>query len=239
MKVSIVIPAFNEEHHIAESIRAALAQDYPRFEVIVVDNGSTDRTMEIAAQFPVTVISEPRKGTNYARERGRQAATGEIIANFDADCLPSPDWLSIGIARLSDKGISAVSGPYDYYDGGPFFRTVSLALQKNVFTLVNKLITSLHSGGTIIGGNVLIRASALEKAGGYNTAIVFYGDDTDTAQRVSRHGKIIFDGRLIVRSSARRFKAEGAFKITFLYVLYFFRITAANISHRKKRQPRG
>ncbi len=233
MKVSIVIPAFNEEKNIADGIRAALAQDYPHFEVIVVDNGSTDNTAAIAAQFPITVIAEPRKGTNHARESGRRVATGE---NIDADCLPSPDWLSVGVARLNDRNVSAVSGPYDYYDAGRVSRIILLALQKNVFTLANKITSFLNRGGTIIAGNVLIRASALDEAGGYNTAIVFYGDDTDTAQRVSRHGKIIFDRRLIVRSSARRFKAEGTFKIIFIYVFYFFRITLANAAHKEKRK---
>jgi len=234
MKVSIVIPALNEEKNIASVIRATLAQDYPSFEVIVVDNGSVDKTIDIASQFPIKVVSELRKGTNYAREKGRQVATGDVIANLDADCLPPPHWLSIGVAHMKNKNVSAVSGPYDYYDGGWLFRTLSLATQKNIYSSTNKITNSLNSGGAIIGGNVIIRASVFKKAGGYNTAIVFYGDDTDTAQRVSKYGKIIFDRNFIVKSSARRFKNEGIFKVTFLYVFYFFYVTFLSVFRRNK-----
>ncbi len=235
MKASIVIPAFNEEKNISSAIKAALAQDYSDFEVIVVNNASTDNTAKIASQFPVTLVSESRKGLLYAREKGRQTATGDIIANIDADCLPSPHWLSTGIPLFKNQNVVAVSGPYDYYDGGKVFRAISLALQKTVFTLVNKLFVSLRRGGTIIGGNTLLRAAALEKAGGYDTSILFYGEDTDTAQRVSKYGKIIFNPRLTMPTSARRFKAEGTLKITLLYFLYFFRITFLHLFPKKKK----
>src|SRR6266851_3119714 len=102
MKVSVIIPAHNEEDYIAATLKAVCAQDYPDFEVILINNAGTDRTAEIARQFPVTIINEQRKGTMWACERGQQEAQGEIIVRMDADCLPDKDWLKKGAAFFTD-----------------------------------------------------------------------------------------------------------------------------------------
>jgi len=223
-KVSVVIPAHNEERVIAATLQAVLAQDYPDFEVIVVDNASTDGTADIARAYPVKVVSEPQKGLLAARERGRQEATGDIVVQMDADCLPEKHWLSRGVRHFKDERVSAVAGPYDYFDGKPFFRFFSLASQKYIYRGMNSFVQMLGSGAVLIGGNSFIRASALSKAGGYDVSIAFYGEDTDTAKRVSKQGRVIFDSKLIQKTSARRFKAEGTFKITLLYLFHFFRV---------------
>ena len=233
MKVSIVIPAYNEQKSIASALRAALALEYPSFEIIVVDNASTDRTAEIAREFPVNVVREERKGILFARERGRREASGEIIANMDADCLPEKEWLSRGVKWFEDDPrVCAVSGPYDYYDAGPSFRIFSLLSQKYLYAFMNFMVRSLRKGGVIIGGNTLIRASALEAAGGYDTSIPFYGEDTDTMKRIYKQGKIIFDPRFTIKTSARRFKSEGTLRIAGRYLFYFFK----TIFSREKRE---
>jgi glycosyltransferase involved in cell wall biosynthesis len=224
MKISIVIPAYNEETLIAETITAALAQDYPDFEVIVVNNASTDTTFDIAAKFPVRVVTETKKGLLYARERGRIEASGEIIANLDADCLPATNWLSKSIKYFADPDVAAVTGPYDYYDGSRVFRYVSINSQRSVYWFVSEVMDFFDKGGILIGGNNLIRAKALEAAGGYNTKIKFYGEDTDTARRISEQGKIVFSRDQVVRTSARRFKAEGTAKITTYYLYHFLKV---------------
>ncbi len=235
MKVSIVIPAFNEEPVIADTIRAALAQDYPDFEVIVVNNASADRTAEIAGQFPVKVVNEPRQGLLRARECGRQNAAGEIIANMDADCLPASDWLRTGVHFFQDARIAAVSGPYDYHDGGWLFRRASLFIQKTIYWLMSRIIQGpgVRQGAMLIGGNNFIRAHALREIGGYNTAILFYGEDTDTARRVAACGKVVFSNRLVMKTSARRFQAEGVLRLEARYIAYFFKTIFAKPSAEK------
>lgn len=225
MRISIVIPAHNEETLLANTIRAALAQDYPDFDVIVVNNDSSDRTAQVAGQFPVKVVHEPRKGLLWARECGRQNASGEIIANMDADCLPEPDWLRTGAGFFQDARVAAATGPYDYYDGETVFRQGSLLLQKTAYWLVSRLIQcpGIRQGAILIGGNNFIRAAALRKTGGYNTAILFYGEDTDTARRMSTCGRVIFSNRLVMKTSARRFKAEGTVRLGARYIAYFFK----------------
>lgn len=225
MKISVIIPAHNEESVIAKTLRAVLAQNHPDFEVIVVNNASTDNTADIVAKFPVRLVRESKKGLLWARERGRIEASGDIIANIDADCLPDSDWLIRGSALFKNEEISAVTGPYDYYDGTALFRTISLFTQKNIYFSVNALLQLpfIRGGAVLIGGNNFIRTKAISKAGGYNTSILFYGEDTDTAKRVARHGKVIFNRSLHMKTSARRFKAEGTFNITVKYIFHFFK----------------
>ncbi len=224
MKVTVVIPAFNEERNIAKTIEAILAQDYADREVIVVDNASSDRTAVVASKYPVKVVYEPEKGLLNARERGRLEATGELIANIDADCLPEGDWLSRAVRSFGNDGVTAVTGPYDYYDGSPLFRRSSLATQKYVYGFMSKLLQSkpIRRGAVLIGGNNLIRASVLEKAGGYTTAIKFYGEDTNTARIIAKYGRVLFDPDLAMKTSARRFQDEGTIHLMLKYWYHFF-----------------
>ncbi|MDB5239350.1 MAG: glycosyl transferase family 2 [Candidatus Parcubacteria bacterium] len=224
MKVSVIIPAFNEEASLPRTLEAILSQDHPDFEVIVVDNASTDRTFETAVSFQgVTVVREGRAGTMWACERGRSEAKGEIIVRLDADCIPETDWLSKGSARFSDQTVVVVSGPYDYYDDTSSFRGLALLIQRNLFYLVHMLFQLLKLGGITMGGNTFMRSTALHFAGGFNTAITFYGDDTDIPKRLSRYGRCIYDRNLIMKTSARRFKKDGIIRLQARYTRYFFK----------------
>lgn len=226
MRLSVIIPAHNEEKFIAKTLSAVLKQEYPDFEVIVVDNASTDKTAEIVAQFPqVTYLYEGRKGLLWARECGRRHATGEVLVNTDADCIPDTDWLSQGAACFTSEKIVAVTGPCVFYDAGPVFKWCTLTFQKTVYPLFNSMFQFIHVGAVLIGGNTFMRANALKAAGGYNTTIAFYGEDTDTAKRLSKHGKLIFKRSLTTKTSSRRFVKEGTWETLFLYIFNFFWVT--------------
>jgi glycosyltransferase involved in cell wall biosynthesis len=233
MKVSILIPAHNEERQIADALHNLENQSYHDFEVIVIDNASTDRTTEIVNEFmkassvkyPLTLVHESKKGTMWACEHGRLSATGDIIVRMDADCLPRPDWLRNGLHYFNDPQVSAVSGPYEYYDGPLWFKVVTSIIQKGLYTLTNYFLRFLKTGGVMIGGNSFMRASALAQAGGFNTDLVFYGDDTDTAKRLAHQGKVIFSPSVVLPSSARRFAHEGYLHTVAEYLYYFIRIT--------------
>ena len=225
MKVSIVIPAYNEERFIAGAIKAALAQKYEgEFEVIVVDNGSKDKTVEIASTFPIKIINESRKGSQYARNAGYLAASGEIIANQDADCLPNPDWISKGVSLFKKDSILAISGQYHYYDNGVILGAVYLFIHKYVQQVTNYILQKFKIGGTVMGGNVFIRRTALEKMGGYDVSLEFWGDDTSTAKRLTKIGTIVYDRNLLVEASAKRFQEKGAVRLTLIYLFHFLKI---------------
>ncbi len=102
--ISVVIPAFNEEAHIEKCLHALTAQTFPkeRFEVIVVDNGSTDSTVATANRFKTSlalrVVSKAGCNISGVRNHGAALATGEVLAFLDADCIPRPTWLEDSLA---------------------------------------------------------------------------------------------------------------------------------------------
>lgn len=230
MKISIVIPAHNEEADIADAIRAALAQDYGDLEVVVVNNASSDRTEGVARSFEtpegrVKVVNEARKGLLWAREAGRLAASGDIIYNMDADCRPDTSLLKRAVRYFYYEEVSGVTGPYDYYDAGWMFASFMRHGQGYLYWLVSAVLQHprVSRGAVLIGGNTFIRADALRKAGGYNTSLTFYGEDTDTAKRIAKYGRVVFDRKLSVMTSARRLKSEGAIKTIARYWYHFFK----------------
>lgn len=117
LKVSVVIRAHNEAGTITDCLRSLQHQTVLPYEIIVVDNKSTDDTAKVAGSFSgVKVVNEPNLGLTNARNTGFNAAKGDVIASVDADCLPNKDWIhQIGLS-LSDKAYAAATGPFYYFD---------------------------------------------------------------------------------------------------------------------------
>ena len=93
-RISIIIPAYNEERHLGRCLDAIAAQTVQPYEVVVVDNASTDKTVEVARSYPfVRVVHEPKRGRAFARSAGFDAARGTIFGRIDADTLLPPDWV--------------------------------------------------------------------------------------------------------------------------------------------------
>jgi glycosyltransferase involved in cell wall biosynthesis len=111
--VSIVIPCFNYGRYLAEAIQSALAQTYRPIEVIVVDDGSTDNTQEVARRYRVGVLTQPRSGVCVAVNRGMQAVEGELVMRLDADDFLEPSYVEEMVQAL-DRTPAAVLA---YSDG--------------------------------------------------------------------------------------------------------------------------
>jgi glycosyltransferase involved in cell wall biosynthesis len=227
VKISFVIPAYNEETMIARCVESVLREvkaANANAEIVVVNNASTDRTKEIAQSFKdVRVVDEPRKGLTFARQAGFAASSGELIANIDADTHLTHGWIQTAEqAFLSDKRLVAFSGPF-IYDQLSFLERVSV----NIFYTAGYLIylflhDVLGKGAMLQGGNFVIRRSAIESIGGFDTSIAFYGEDTDMARRLSKVGKVVWTWKLPMHASPRRLQAEGMLTIGCRYALNFF-----------------
>ena len=117
LRVSIVIPVYNEADRITACLQAIAVQTTAPYEVIVVDNNSTDDTIARASLFPfVKLLREPRQGVVYARERGFDAASGDIIGRIDADSIIDLDWVQTLATCFAQHGVDAVTGAIRYND---------------------------------------------------------------------------------------------------------------------------
>ena len=227
MRLSFVVPAYNEESYVPACLESILKQTRElgaEVEIIVVNNASTDRTREVALAFPgVRVVDEPKKGLTFARQAGFAASSGELIANVDSDSRLTEGWVKRVLAEFAaDSKLVALSGPFIYYDLTPV-QQVSVRIFYTVAFLVyviNRWI--LRAGSMLQGGNFVLRRDALERIGGFNTAISFYGEDTDIARRMNAVGRVKFTFGLKMFSSARRLKKEGMIKIAARYTINYF-----------------
>jgi glycosyltransferase involved in cell wall biosynthesis len=224
--VSFVVPAYNEEALLPETlaaIRRAIARAGCTAEIIVVNNASTDRTAQVAGHIPgVRVIEEPIKGLVRARQAGFLAATGQLIANIDADTRVSAGWLSRVIAAFADNPkLAALSGPYVYYDV-PAYVNLLVRLFYGVGCVLNLANRWLLGTGTMLqGGNFVVRRAALEAIGGYGMDFNFYGEDTDLARRLNAVGDVRWTFDLPARSSGRRLLGEGLIATGARYAMNF------------------
>lgn len=112
MKASVIIPVFNEEKTIFQTLESLKNQSFKDFETIVVDDGSTDSTKKIVKKFNIRLISQENKGPAAARNNGARNAGGEIIVFLDADCIASETWLEEMLKPFEDKKVAGVQGAY-------------------------------------------------------------------------------------------------------------------------------
>lgn len=117
MKVSAVVIAYNEEKYIKNCLESLTSQTEKADEIILVDNNSTDRTVEIAKQFPeVRIVKEEKQGMIYARNKGFDSAKYELIARCDSDTRVSKDWIKNIKKHFEAEKIDALSGPLRFFD---------------------------------------------------------------------------------------------------------------------------
>ena len=219
MKISLIIPAFNEEKRIGDCLDAALRSGGGMLrEIIVVDNASTDRTAaEAAKRAGVRVVREDAKGVQHARQRGFREATGDILAYLDADTRMPAGWCEHVLGEFArDPNLACISGPYVYYDiprWQQFLVRIYWYLAMPLYFVI---------GYMAVLGNLAIRRDVLEKMGGFDTSIDFYGDDTDTSRRAKQFGAMKFMPGLVMETSGRRLSGQGLLKTAFTYALNFF-----------------
>ncbi len=230
LPVSICVIAYNEEKNVGpclESILTELKRTPTEAEIIVVNNASTDRTKEVASSYPgVRVVDETKKGLVRARQAGYLASTGELVANVDSDVMLTEGWLKKVLADFeSDPKLVCLSGPFIMHDVSPFLR-FWVSFWYGISYAMHVVLHGLFGAGAVAqGGNYVLRRSALDSIGGFDTSIEFYGEDTDIAKRISKVGRCIWTFKLPVYSSGRRLAHEGVLTTAFRYSANFIWMT--------------
>jgi len=195
---SVIIPAYNEEHTIGPCLDALIRQKTTLpYEIIVVDNHSTDHTAAIARQKNVRVIYEKRKGYGNAVKTGVSKALSGIILQTDADTVVNPHWVERVITALTkDPSLVAVGGPFVYTDG--------LAPVRAFVSLVQKIHPRIIAP-TLCGMNMAYRKSAYNAVGGYLPDIQIQAD-SHLGMRLFRYGRVQFLRDNVVYASGRRYR---------------------------------
>lgn len=219
IKISVIIPAHNEENFLPLCLGSLKNQDFKEnYEIIVVDNNSDDKTVEIAKMFCAKVVVETQRGVCFARSRGAKEARGDIIVSTDSDCVFPSDWLTnIYVAFSGDLDAVAVFGPFEYGPKPHWGRAYSTILFKTVeyfYSIKGRLIY-------VAASNSAYRKSILEAIGGYNTKLAQGGDEFDLLKKLRRKGKTIYLPENRVSTSSRRLN-KGLLYSLFVSLLGYY-----------------
>ncbi len=184
-KMSVVICAYNAERTIDACLASLRQLRYPNYEVIVVNDGSTDKTEAIARRYPeFRLISQPNKGLSVARNVGWRAASGEVVAYTDADCVVDPDWLTYLAYKFVSSDFAGVGGPnLPPPEDSATAAYVAAAPGGPTHVLLDDEVAE-H----IPGCNMAFRKDALERIGGFDPVHRAAGDDVDVCWRLQDAG---------------------------------------------------
>ena len=186
-RISVVVCTHNGARTIRDCCEGLLKIDYPNYEVIIVDDGSTDASASIAKEYNFKVLSTSNQGLSNARNTGLVHATGEIIAYIDDDAYPDPDWLTYLVSTFlnpAGENFAGVGGPNIAPPGdGIIADCVAHAPGGPIHVLLTN-----REAEHIPGCNMAFRVSALKAIGGFDPQFRVAGDDVDVCWRLQQKG---------------------------------------------------
>ncbi|MDP9099278.1 MAG: glycosyltransferase [Verrucomicrobiota bacterium] len=200
--VSIIVCSYNGAKTLAECLESLGRIDYPNYEVILVDDGSTDNTREIAAGFPgVRYVHQSNHGLSHARNHGARIAKGEIFAYTDSDCMADPDWLYYLLTTLLGGNYAGVGGPNVSPPAQNWVQACVAAAPGGPSHVLLTDTVAEH----IPGCNMAWYRWAFENVGGFDPEYHKAGDDVDFCWRVQQAGHAIAFSPTAVVWHHRRF----------------------------------
>ena len=184
-KISVVICAYNAERTMQACLEALQELRYPNHEVIVVNDGSTDATLAIAEQFPfIRLLSHENRGLSAARNTGIAAATGDLVAFTDSDCVVDPDWLTYLAWSFTNPAVAAVGGP----NLPPAEEERTAACVAAAPGGPTHVLLDDETAEHIPGCNMAFRREALARIDGFDPLFRAAGDDVDLCWRLQDAG---------------------------------------------------
>lgn len=215
LTLSIIIPVYNEERYLGRCLDAIAAQTLTPDEVVIINNNSTDNTLNVARRYKfVRVINEVRQGVLFASRTGFDAAKGEIICRIDADTIVSANWLEEvrGFFELHPNA-SAVTGNCYFYDF-PFKRLVRVVHHSVYYGLQRRI-----AGTEILwGSNMALKKNAWDTIRRECSERTDIHEDIDISLHLHANGLIISRWpRMVVEVSLRRGNLNPSNILTYLW----------------------
>jgi O-antigen biosynthesis protein len=238
-RVSVIVCSYNGAKTLGDCLKSLDEIQYPNFEIVLVDDGSTDRTQEIVKEWQAARMNakapphfvnivQRNMGLSYARNVGAQAAGGEILAYTDGDCMPDPDWLYYLVAVLLSGDFAGVGGPNI---SPPAVNSVQAAVAASPGGPSHVLLTDVVAEH-VPGCNMAFWRWAFDLAGGFDPEYRKAGDDVDFCWRLqTRGGVVAFSPSAIVwhyrRFTLRAFRkqqegyGEAEAMLRFKHLIFF------------------
>ncbi len=195
-KISVVVAAYNSEKTISATIEALLSQNWPEddLEIIIADDGSTDRTAEIVKKYPVKYLYQKNKGPAAARNYGWKSAQGKIVCFTDSDCVPEKKWVSKIIKGYTSDDIAGLGGSYDIANPDSLN---AVCIHEEIAQRHLKIPEEANFLGSF---NVSYRRTVLQQVGGFDESYTWASaEDNELAYRIKKKGyKLIFNGDIKV-----------------------------------------
>ena len=185
--ISVVVCAYNGDQLIEKCLSSLTETQYPNLEIIVCDDGSTDRTLEIAKRFPFQILELPRGGLSAARNAGIAASTGDIVAFLDADAMCHPEWPFHLALSLEEDNVVATGGPNLPVPGTGFVERAVAASPGGPV----EVLTGDDRAEHVPGCNMAFRRDVFEAIGGFDPVYTAAGDDVDVCWKILDSGNEI------------------------------------------------
>ncbi len=196
LSVSVVIPAYNCEGTIKKTLQSVFAQTYPSINVIVVDDGSTDKTAQIIQSFNgVTYFYQKNAGPAAARNHGAKESKDEIVFFTDSDCVPAQDWIEKGVKPFQEERVVVVAGSYGIVNEE---NILARCIHKEILYRHHHLMPRYPK---VFGSyNFGVRKKVFEEVGGFNESYRYAsGEDNDLSYKILEAGyKIYFEKEALV-----------------------------------------
>lgn len=203
LKISVVIPTLNEENYLGKCLKSFRNQTFTNFEIIIVDGGSTDKTIEIAKKFKAKVIQLKHSSICLARQKGVEESSGEIIVGADADNIYPPSHLARIIEDFARNPQIVAVGGRGIFERHPIWTYLGWNFAYFIFSKIYELFKIVVY---IPAFNLSFRKKTFLKLGGYRTYLDFGGDELDILERLKKEGLVYFDTQLYSFASSRRAK---------------------------------
>jgi len=236
-QVSVVVPVLDDAEHLARCLDALAAQTHPVHEVLVVDNGSTDDSVEVARAAGATVLHEPVRGIASASARGYDRAAGDVIARLDADSVPPPGWIAESVRLLGTPGVVAVTGPGRPSQGGRALRRLWDALYMRPYFVL--MWSALGRPPLFGSATAMWRDTWTAVRGRVHRDDPEVHDDVDLSMQLDPAWRVLVDRALTVEVSARPLSGAASVARRTRRAFHTFRVNGRRANPVRRWARRG
>jgi len=204
MRVSVVVPAYNEEKLLPQCLESLKNQTHP-CEIVVCDNNSTDGTYTIAKKYADKVLREKKQGALHALNRGLKAASGDLIAITGADCVAPSDWIENFLPHFLNPEVITCYGPIDPLENRHrmYFSAMNYA---------EKICIRTGLWFVIQGANCMMRKEVLQRAGYFDPKVEVF-EENGLFRKMKKMGRVRFVPKNPIKASTRRMDECGKMRL--------------------------